>query len=160
MGIYIPPLSALEIGEYFEEAASSVRRRFPKILHEQGAEFNEVFNFILQDSYMQPHLHPSEDKIECIYIVKGVAAVLFFDDLGSVTDCKILENDGCEFIRIPAFVWHTYVMLSDQVITYETMKGVYHPNTWKENSGWAPLENTKDASVYLERLRSKVIRSV
>ena len=60
----IPELSNKEIKFHFTEANKTSRRRSPLILHEKGDYLNKVFNFILEDSYMHPHLHPSDEKIE------------------------------------------------------------------------------------------------
>ena len=60
----LPKLSYNEIENYFLKAKQSERKRFPKILHEKGDYNNRVINFVLEDSYMQPHLHPGEEKIE------------------------------------------------------------------------------------------------
>ncbi len=154
----IPALSQQEITVGLLQASSSIRRRHPRILHQRGAEFNEVFNFMMQDSYMQPHLHPGNEKIEKIYLIEGKIAVLFFNDQGVVDKCTILENSGEDFIEVPAFTWHTYVMFSESAITYETMMGVYEPNTWKKFAGWAPKENSSESLTYLNFLKGKVER--
>jgi cupin fold WbuC family metalloprotein len=137
----------------FSRAYSSHRKRHPILLHEQGAYFNEVFNFVCRDSYMQPHLHPGQEKIEVIQVLRGVVAVLFFGDNGEVTRCTQLEPEGCDKIEVPAFTWHTYVMMSDEVITYESMNGIYDPETWKKYASWAPAEHSVGTEGYLETLR-------
>jgi cupin fold WbuC family metalloprotein len=152
----IPELSEQEIQDFLKLADGSKRRRHPKLLHSPGDEFNCVFNFMMQDSYMQPHLHPGKEKIEKIYLIRGKVAILFFNDQGEIEKCTLLEKGGVELIEVPAFTWHTYVILTDYAVTYETMMGVYRPYTWKKASSWAPLENTKDASIYLKRLLSEV----
>ena len=86
----IPQLSERETEEGLSQARSSPRHRYPKLLHQPGAEFNQVFNFMMSDSYMQPHLHPGEEKIEEIYIVEGRVATIFFDDQGAVSDVAAL----------------------------------------------------------------------
>ena len=55
-------------------AHESPRKRHAVVLHEQGAYFNEVFNFICYDSYMQPHLHPGPEKIEICLLYTSDAA--------------------------------------------------------------------------------------
>jgi cupin fold WbuC family metalloprotein len=152
----MPTLSTAELRAGLEQAALSTRRRFPKILHEKGADLNRVVNFIMRDSYMQPHHHPSPEKIEKIYLMEGCLAVLFFDDAGLVTKVTVLEPGRLEFIAVPAFTWHTYVMLTEHAVTYETMMGEYSPKTWKEFAHWAPSENEPGSSAYLESLRSTV----
>ncbi len=149
----IMKLSEREIENCLELADSSERRRHPKLLHSPGDEFNRVFNCMMQDSYMQPHLHPGLEKIEKIHIVRGEVAVLFFDDQGKVETLTVLEIGGIELIQVPAFTWHTYVTLTDFALTYETMMGVYEPSTWKKFAGWAPKEGTSECVAYLNSLK-------
>lgn len=152
----IPELSSDEVSLYFSVAKNSERCRSPKIIHKQGDYHNRVFNFILEDSYMHPHLHPSEEKIEKMFLLDGSFALITFDDDGEVTNTYVLAKDGRESIDVPAFTWHTYVMLTKEVIVFETMEGVYNPSTWKKMAPWAPSENTLEAPAYLEMLKSKV----
>lgn len=154
----IPQLTDEEVGQYFSEASDSVRRRAPKILHEKGAYLNKVFNFMMNDTYMQPHLHPGDEKIEKMHLISGSFALVVFDDEGQVIDTIVLEKGGRERIDVPAFSWHTYVMLTDEVIVYETMEGIYQPDTWKKMAPWAPQENTPEAVEYLASLKAKVKR--
>ena len=152
----IPELSSDEVSLYFSVAKNSERCRSPKIIHKQGDYHNRVFNFILEESYMHPHLHPSEEKIEKMFLLDGSFALITFDDDGEVTNTYVLAKGGRESIDVPAFTWHTYVMLTKEVIVFETMEGVYNPSTWKKMAPWAPSENTLEAPAYLEMLKSKV----
>ena len=152
----IPDLLDEEIESHFDLALNSERRRSPKILHTQGDYHNKVFNFILSESYMHPHLHPGEEKIDKMYLVQGSFALILFDSKGGIDQSIILEEGKIESIEVPAFKWHTYLMLSDKVIIYETMDGVYSPETWKKMASWAPVENSMDASNYLSILKSKI----
>lgn len=149
------PIDDRPIG--IKRAINSDRKRFAKILHQPGAEFNEVFNFINHDSYMQPHLHPGNEKIEHIHVIEGRLAILFFNDSGSIIDCTVLEKGGVSSVAVPAFTWHTYVMLAENVITYETMMGVYQLETWKRFADWAPLEGGADGADYLASLRREAL---
>ena len=151
----IPELSEQEIKDFLKIAVNSEKCRYPKLLHSPGDEFNCVFNFMMQDSYMQPHLHPSNEKIEKIYLIQGTVAAIFFDDKGGVTKCTLLEKEGTESIEVPAFTWHTYVILTDYAVTYETMMGVYEPETWKHFADWAPIEGVLDSNKYLLSLKHK-----
>jgi len=155
----IPDLTQSEIDEGTKFALSSDRHRYPKLLHKKGDEFNRVFNFMTRDSYMQPHLHPGSEKIECIHIVSGELATIFFDDQGHVVDVHLLSKDHKPFINVPAFTWHTYIILSDIAITYETMMGVYDPQTWKHFASWAPTESDPRSSSYRESLRSLIVNA-
>ncbi|MDB9998417.1 WbuC family cupin fold metalloprotein [Alphaproteobacteria bacterium] len=153
----VPDLSADEVDHHFLEAEKSERKRFPKILHNQGDYYNKVVNFVLDESYMQPHLHPGDEKIEKMFLVEGSFALVLFDNNGDISDSIILEKGGRETIDVPAFTWHTYIMLTKKVVIYETMEGVYEPSTWKEMASWAPLENTPEAFQYLRMLKTKIV---
>lgn len=155
----IPNLSAGELKSYLKLAKHSKRRRSPKILHRFGAKLNRVFNFMMHDSYMQPHLHPGEEKTEWITIVKGKIAILFFNDHGNVNSYRLLSTNGKQIIKVPPFTWHTYVILSKHAITYETMKGVYNAKTWKTMPWWAPPENSPKKYLYLNKLKNSNILS-
>ena len=153
----IPILSSEEKEYGIKNANLSHRKRFAKILHDKGAEFNKVFNFINYDSYMQPHLHPGVEKIEYIHLIEGRLAILFFDDRGIINKCNILEPRGLTLIKVPAFTWHTYIMLSENVITYETMMGIYDPKTWKKLAECAPDENSLESDDYLALIRQQAM---
>jgi len=152
----IPKLSDAILKEYLQKASESPRRRFPKIMHQPGDEFNQVFNFMMEDTYMQPHLHPGIEKIEKMYLVQGSFAVIFFNDRGKVENVSVIKKGLCEYIEIPAFTWHTYVMLMDNVVSYETMMGIFDPKTWKTLAKWAPKENTFESNIYQESLNKQV----
>ena len=147
-------LDSLDFTELQNLALSSPRKRHASILHQKGADFNKVINCILKDSYMQPHCHPGCEKIEHITLLKGSATVIFFDENGSITHSELLSEKN-KTVIIPAFSWHTYVMNSDHVITYETMLGIYKPTTWKNLAHWAPNEQSSEAATYLNDLRER-----
>jgi cupin fold WbuC family metalloprotein len=158
-GNQVPSLTNEEIKHYFDLSNHSLRRRTPKILHQKGDYLNKVFNFILEDSYMHPHLHPSDEKIEKMYLIDGSFALILFDNDGNIKDSFILKKGKKEFIEVPAYTWHTYVMLSDQVIIYETMEGQYEPKSWKELANWAPQELSNNSISYLKSLKEFAIKS-
>jgi cupin fold WbuC family metalloprotein len=149
----IPKISISQIEHGYKAATESPRHRFPLILHKQGADFNQVFNFMLANSYMAPHYHPSDEKSEYIHLVEGNITVIYFDDLGTVKNLIKLEESTTKCIKVPPFTWHTYVILSRKALTYETMFGKYDPGTWKAVARWAPDETSVSASNYLKKLK-------
>lgn len=153
----VPKLSSNEISFYYEKAESSERKRYAKILHEQGDYNNRVINFVLDQSYMMPHLHPGDEKIEKMLLIDGSFALILFNDIGEISESIILEKGKRELVNVPAFTWHTYVMLTEKVAIYETMEGVYNPLTWKKMASWAPRENTPESAQYLSFLKNKVL---
>ena len=149
-----PKLKEELFKKMFNLSKNSIRNRYCHILHKKGAEFNKVFNLMLYNSYMQPHLHPGEEKIEKIHVVKGSLCFFFFDEEGKVKEKIYLKANGKNYISVPAFSWHTYVMTSKVVLTYETMMGKYHPSTWKTLAHWAPKEQSPQSINYFKDLQN------
>jgi len=153
-----PPISIpshKDISHFFEVANESARRRSHKIMHAQGDYHNAVYNFMLQDSYMMPHLHPGEEKIEHIHVLIGELLMLFFNDSGVITSAKHLSASGDNLVIVPSYTWHTYIMQSERVLTYETMDGVYHPDKWKQNAPWAVKEGNKESFSFFLKLQDQ-----
>jgi hypothetical protein len=69
-----------------------------------------------------------------------------------------LEQGKIEKIEVPAFTWHTYVIMSDFAITYETMMGKYDQKTWKDFFAIAPAESSHESLVYLNKLKEGVAK--
>ena len=148
----IPHLSDEIFIEMLDQAKKSLRHRYSYVLHKPGAEFNKVFNLMRHNSYMQPHLHPGEEKIEKIHLIKGSVCCFFFDDSGRINHKIHLTTNGENFISVPAFTWHTYAITSETALTYETMMGKYDPSTWKTFAEWAPKEQSEESVNFLKRL--------
>ncbi len=156
----IPRLSQEEIEKYLTEARNSERRRALKILHERGAEVNRTVNFMLSDTYLQPHNHPPEEgkeKIERYKILGGKLAIVFFGDSGNVTRSVILDENSDIYAVNPS-EWHTPVVLSDYALCYEEVNGVYEPTKYKEMTEWAPKEGAPEVANYLNFLKSEAIK--
>ena len=153
----IPQLSQKEIDECLLRAKNSERRRYLKILHQPGDELNRTINFMMSDTYMQPHNHPPEEqkeKIEKFQVLQGKIGILFFDTQGTVTKSVILEKGHKEYFEILPGMWHAPIILSESALCYEEVRGVYNPATYKELATWAPPENTPESAQYLNFLKS------
>jgi len=156
----IPQLSQEEIQKYLTEAKNSERRRALKILHERGAELNHTVNFMMSDTYLQPHNHPFEEgkeKIERYKILGGKLAIVFFDDAGNVTRSVILDEMS-EVYAVNPSEWHTPIVLSEYALCYEEVRGVYDPARYKEMAEWAPKENTSQVPEYINFLKKEALR--
>ena len=105
---------------------------------------------------MQPHLHPESEKTEKMYLMKGSFALITFNDEGDINEITVLKLGELEYIEVPPFTWHTYIMLTQKTAIYETMKGAYDPLTWKEMAGWAPSEDSIKAKDYFLNLSKSI----
>ena len=79
-----------------------------------------------------------------------------FDDKGTINKTTILEEGSLTSIKVPAYTWHTYVMLSEKNIVYETMEGKYETDSWKRMASWAPAEDSVEAFSYLQDLKNSL----
>lgn len=149
----IPSLTLEDKKKYFSQAQLSERKRFPLIIHQKGDEFNQVFNFILDDSYMKPHMHPGKNMIEKMHLISGSFKLIFFDDNGKANKIYNIDKKNHR-VEVPSYTWHTYVMTSKSTIIFETMMGKYDPLTWKKMPNWAPNENSKNSEKYLKDLKN------
>ena len=104
----------------FAEAIKSRRKRSLLVINKKFSYLNKSFNFILNESYMQPHCHPSSKKNEKIYLLKGKIMIIIFDTNGKKIDNIILKSKFDNF-TVKAFTYHTYISLSKFSITYEEM---------------------------------------
>ena len=149
----IPSLPLEDKKKYFKKAKLSERKRFPFIIHKKGDEFNQVFNFILEDSYMKPHMHPATNMIEKMHLIEGSFKLIFFNHNGKPIKTFNIDNNTPR-IQVPGFTWHTYVMTTSATIIFETMMGKYNPSTWKKTADWAPEEESENAKDYFMTLQS------
>ena len=149
----IPDLSSDDKKLYFNNAQLSERKRFPYIIHKKGDEFNQVFNFVLEDSYMIPHMHPASNMVEKMHLIEGSFKLIFFNDSGKPTKSYNIDKRTPK-VQVPGFTWHTYVMTSSTTIIFETMMGKYSPLTWKKMAGRTPDEKSSNSNEYLQFLKN------
>jgi len=156
----IPKIPKEDMLYFYNEAEHSIRRRYNHILHKKGDYLNRVFNFLYQDSYMQPHLHTGPERMEKMYLIEGSFALITFNNNGAINKITTLSIGERDYIEVPPKTWHTYVMLTEKAAIYETMEGVYDPQTWKELADWAPSENSEKANNYFLHLMKNVTEHI
>jgi len=103
---------------------------------------HEMINVYPKGMYVQPHSHPF--KTETKIIIEGHLLVVFFDDMGVVTERFVMDRNHIFTIRIDKGIIHTNIPLTD-VIFHEVISG---PFVGKDDSvfpRWAPEADDKDA---------------
>lgn len=136
----------------WSEAEESCRKRFADVLHEPGAYENICEVYLINGTYMQPHMHEYNDQIEKIELLEGELEMIYFDSEGNVEEISRVTEPGT-IISVPTMKYHTYRVISARAKTRETMNGVYNPDTWKKYASWAPKENSDGADHYLSKLK-------
>ena len=144
-----------------EAARASPRGRQHYNLHaSHDAPCQKLLNALSFDSYIRPHRHSLDSKIECIFALKGRFGCVLFDDNGRpIQNCVIGPNEFQSGIQIEPHQWHTLFALEATGILLEIKDGPFNPNAAKELAPWAIEESDPKAALYLEELRSLVMAS-
>ncbi len=146
------------------DAATSARRRQHRNIHQHYQEpCQRLFNAIEPDSYIRPHRHASDPRDELLIAVRGVMALITFDDHGTVTGLvrfgsEKYEKDIAVGAEVPANTWHTVVALEPGCVLLEVKAGPYDPSQPKDLAPWAPEEGSDLAQNYLNVMRHRTAR--
>jgi cupin fold WbuC family metalloprotein len=149
-------------------ATASPRLRQHRNIHSSYEDHCQRFlNAIGLDSYIQPHRHSLDPKTETLIAIRGLFALLTFDDCGQVQEIvhigteKYSEQRGISAgVDIAPGTWHTIIALEPESILLELKAGPFDPTVAKEPALWAPSESLPEASEYLTRLRDAVLNSI
>jgi cupin fold WbuC family metalloprotein len=144
------------------QAKISPRLRLHRNIHQSYQDASQrLFNAIEPGSYIRPHRHASDPRDELLVAVRGVMAMVTFDDQGAVTHVLRFGADrhgkkmaiGAE---VSSDTWHTVIALEPDCVLLEVKGGPFDPNQPKDLAPWAPEESSDAASTYLARLLERV----
>jgi cupin fold WbuC family metalloprotein len=144
------------------QAQANQRKRQHMNIHESYEEpCQRLFNAIEPNSYIRPHRHADDPKEELLIAVRGMMALVTFDDQGTVIAslCFGSEKNGSALavgVEVPVNIWHTVIALEPGCILLEVKSGPFEPNNAKEFAPWAPEEGSSAAQPYLERLAESI----
>ena len=142
--------------EVLEAARQSPRRRMNHNFHRGLDENpNRFLNAMLERTYITPHRHLDPPKPESFLVLEGRAAMITFEDGGSVLETHVLGGETIG-IEIDAGVWHTLVVLTPHAVCYEVKPGPYSPADDKSFAPWAPREGANGCGAYLDMLLTHV----
>lgn len=137
-------------------AKAAPRQRMNHNLHRLEDSVQRMLNAMEPDTYVRPHRHLEPPKSETFVILRGRAAVLIFDDAGSVCEAEILSPRGRCIVDIPAGFWHALVALDPGTVLFESKDGPYIAASDKLFAPWAPAEGASEAQAYREWMRAQV----
>ena len=144
------------------QAKVSPRLRQHRNVHQSYQEASQrLFNAIEPGSYIRPHRHASDPREELLIAVRGLMALVTFDDQGDVTSLLRFGTEGHEGdvavgVEVSSSTWHTVIALETDCVLLEVKAGPFDPNQPKDLAPWAPEEGCDAASVYLARLLERV----
>lgn len=144
------------------QAKVSPRLRQHRNVHQSYQEASQrLFNAIEPGSYIRPHRHTSDPREELLIAVRGVMAMVTFDDQGAVTKVLRFGSDrhGDEMAvgaEMSSSTWHTVIALEPGCVLLEVKAGPFDPNQPKDLAPWAPEEGTSTAVSYLQQLMLRI----
>ncbi len=135
-----------------KQAAGSARKRAHYNLHARLDDpVQRLCVAIEPETYIRPHRHADPATSEVFLLLRGTAALLFFDDSGAVTERAVLSATGPVFAaEIPAGTWHTIASLENGTIFFEVKQGPYTPPGDANVAAWAPPEASPAAAKFVE----------
>ena len=150
--------SADYLNDLTAQAQGNLRKRQHRNIHQSYADpCQRLFNAIEPTSYICPHRHVGDPGKELLIAVRGVMALVAFDDSGAVLDILRFGSEkygtglavGAE---VSAFQWHTVIALQPDCVLLEVKAGPFDPSRAKDLAPWAPGEESSVALDYLEKL--------
>ena len=125
-----------------------------------------LFNAIEANSYIHPHRHSLDPKVEYLVAIRGYFALVTFFDDGNI---QYIDHFGSEAYQndqrvgfgvvVPPEIWHTVIALAPDSVLIEAKSGPFSINTAKELAQWAPKDGSDEATFFLLELKSKVLSS-
>lgn len=143
-------------------AQISVRLRQHQNIHTNFDEpCQRLFNAIEPGSYIRPHRHYSVPREELLVAIRGMMALVTFDDSGHI---KQVVRFGSEKFGSGLAVgvehspetWHTVLALEPGSVLLEVKAGPFDPSQPKDLAEWAPPEGDQSSIEYLANLRKLV----
>ena len=144
------------------QAQGSPRKRQHRNIHKSYEDAcQRLFNAIELGSYIRPHRHATDPRDELLIAIRGLMALVTFDEQGMVTGVVRFGVDrngeglavGAE---VPANMWHTVIALEPGCVLLEVKAGPFDPNQSKDLAPWAPDEGSSSANKYLDKLIESV----
>lgn len=146
--------------ELIGQAHASPRKRQHFNLHEKYEDpCQRFFNAIGINSYIRPHRHLLDPKAESIIAIRGMFALVLFDERGEFTRIERFGTEGrCDNagVEVAPGTWHTVVALTEKAVLMELKGGPFLPSAAKEPALWAPEEGTDAAGEYLRSLQGAI----
>ncbi len=115
---------------------------------------NRMLNAMEPGTYIRPHRHLTPPKDEVFLVLRGKAALLLFDDKGTITDRILLGPDeGSYGADLEPGLWHCLVVLEPGTVVYEVKQGPFTTLADTDFAPWSPdAHDTEAVSRYLDLL--------
>jgi cupin fold WbuC family metalloprotein len=144
------------------KAHKNPRKRQHLNIHEDYQDpCQRLFNALEPDTYIRPHRHFSDPKTELLIGVRGLMALVVFNEDGPVN--RVLRfgiNQSIERLAIGAEItpntYHTVIALEYGSVLLEVKAGPFDPSKPKDPAPWAPEEGAVGSLSYLKQLKESL----
>jgi cupin fold WbuC family metalloprotein len=142
------------LDEVSREAVASPRLRKNRNFHPaDDYPANRLLNAIEPGSYIRPHRHLDANKDETLVVIRGLLALVLFDDVGGVIrTVTVGPSADVQGVDIVHGTWHSAFALEPGTVFFEAKAGPYRPFSAEEMAPWAPPEGSPEAAAYLATL--------
>lgn len=138
----IPRFGGEELRFLESAIGKSPRRRSRICTHRSVQErLHEMFVIYSDQTFVRPNKHIGKD--ESVFVIRGEADFLFFDEDGNVTqvvEMGDVASGKAYYCRVPEGKYHTIVMRSPEVVLFEATPGPFNPAE-TEYADWGPRED-------------------
>ncbi len=154
--------SAAQLNALVTQAEGSGRLRQHQNIHKAFDEpCQRLFNAIEPGSYIRPHRHASVPRDELLVAIRGLMALVTFDDEGKVQQVVRFgsEKYGPDLavgVELSPQTWHTVVALVPGSVLLEVKAGPFDPAQPKNLADWAPDEGSERVTEYMNELQKSV----
>jgi len=147
-----------------QAAHKSLRRRQSRTIHITTDDpCQRMFNAIEIDSYVRPHRHKNDPKVETLFAIRGRFLLVTFTEQGEIEEvipfCSEkyeASNDSSVGVEIQVGVWHTIIATEPRSILLEVKAGPFNYELSKEPAPWSPAEETEAGHAYLAQLKKQI----
>lgn len=140
-----------------DTAAASPRLRSHRNWHDPLHDPVQRFWIQLHPgTYVRPHRHIQQQRLETTVLIAGHAELLLFDDHGQLLDRLQLAEDGLRAVELSPDQWHSYIALAPTTL-FEVKQGPYEASADKQFADWAPAENTSSVTGFLQRMKTLTV---
>lgn len=150
--------SANQLNALVTQAEGSPRLRQHQNIHTGFDEpCQRLFNAIEPGSYIRPHRHLSVPREELLVAVRGLMALVTFDDAGQVQRIVRFgsEKHGADLaigVELSPEIWHTVLALVPGSVLLEVKAGPFDPAQPKDLAHWAPEAGQLSVHTYVDHL--------
>jgi cupin fold WbuC family metalloprotein len=140
-----------------EQVAQNPLKRARICLHKDPSDLLHGMLIVhAEGAYIRPHRHSFSEELTLI--IEGEGDLVFFDNAGTVTHVEQVSSkgDGGIFlVRLSPFVWHTFLLRTSFLVSYESLLGPFSSKN-SERASWSPVEGTPECKIYCQDLEQKI----